>query len=618
MPFHIKHYIPVAISFITIIIAGTLQLFGAGDAARAFIFCVAIIVTVKLSFEMIQSLRQGHVGIDILAIIAIISTLAVNEYWASIIIILMLTGGEALEKYAGDRAKTELTALISRTPQEARKIINDTGEVETVPINSIMKSDRLSIRPGEVVPVDSILESKSAVLDESSLTGESLPVTVKKGGELLSGAVNTASTIVVQALKPASESQYQKIVALVKQAATSQAPFVRLADTFAVPFTLISLVIAGAAWVISGDPVRFAEVLVLATPCPLLLATPIALMSGMSLSAKNGIIVKSGAVLEQLAHVKTVAFDKTGTLTYGAPTVTAITAYQGYSDDDVLRCAATAEQSSLHTLAAAIVTKAKQQGLTLSSLDSLDESVGNGVVAKTTGETIIVGKRDYLQQHHIDISKIGETESVTKVFVAVNAVCIGSISFQDEPRKESRKTVQKLRKLGIKTIMMLTGDTATTARRIGQGLHIKEQDIHAELLPEDKVNLVKNAEPKPVMMVGDGVNDAPVLTTADVGVAMGARGSTAATETADVVVLVDDISKSWQAIYIAQKAIRIATQGILIGISVSIGLMLVATTGVIPAILGAVLQEVLDVLIIFNALRVHAISVTDARVASNA
>lgn len=600
-----RYYLLMGVLLI-IITGGLLSLIGYTEQGKWVLVSGSLIVSGRLIIEMILTLRSGRIGIDILALAAIASTLWVGEYWATTVIVLMLTGGEALERYASQRARKELTSLLNNAPQIAHRITGDT--IEEVAIQDIMEGDQLSIRPGEVVPVDSRLESDDAELDESSLTGESLPVSVQKGAELLSGSINQAEVIIVTALRRAEESQYQKIVALVKAAADSQAPFVRLADRFAIPFTIVSFVIAGTAWAVSGESVRFAEVLVLATPCPLLLATPIALISGMSRSARNGIIVKSGEVLERLSRIKAVAFDKTGTLTKGAPEVSQIIPAQGYDERDVLRIAASAERQSLHTLALAVVSAAESRHIDLTEVDELEEVVAQGVTAEIDHQAIIVGKRSFLESHGIAIPSDHHTSGTTSVWVAKADSLVGTIEFEDVVRPESRQTIRQLKQIGVRLIMMLTGDADATAHRIASTLGI--DSVHSQLLPEDKVRLIKTAPVRPIMMVGDGINDAPVLAVADVGVAMGARGASAATETADVVVLVEDIRKSWQAMFIAKQTISIAVQGMILGIGLSIVLMLIATTGVIPAIIGATLQEVIDVIVILNALRVHSMKIS--------
>ena len=597
----VKAYPLVALAVLVIVVGVAVRGIDSGTYTKWLISAYSIFIAAKLGYEMLKTLREGRYGIDILAIMAIVSTVSIGEYWASAIIVLMLTGGEALEDYAARRAKRELNALLERAPQTAHKVVGKTTQL--VKLSQVRVGDVLLVKPGEVIPVDAKLLDEVAEFDESLLTGESLPVEHKRGDELLSGSVNGGSAITVEALKSAQESQYQQIIELVRSAASTEAPFVRLADRYAVPFTIVSFAIAGFAWLISGEAVRFAEVLVVATPCPLLLGAPIALISGMSRAAKHGIIIKSGAILERLATIRTVAFDKTGTLTRGEPTVSGVMVQKGFEADDVLRLAASAEQYSTHILAHSLVSESKRKNLKLEAPKNVQEVTAQGVIATVGRHTVLVGKRGFLEQERIDFSAHAARAGETAAYVAIDGQFAGVIAFRDEVRPESRQVIRDLKRLGITHTLMLTGDTRATAVRIAQEIGISQ--VQAECLPADKVKAVQSLKVRPVLMVGDGVNDAPVLAAAEAGMAMGARGSTAASETADVVVLVDDISKSSQAIRIAKDTIKIALQSIWVGIAISVGLMLVASTGAIPAVVGAALQEVVDVVVIFNALRAH-------------
>ena len=563
------------------------------------IFCLGI--AANLSWSMIKTLREGRYGVDLLAVTAILATLAVGEYWASIVIALMLTSGEALEDYASNRATREVTALLARAPLKAHRRNKD-GSVEDVAITDVEIGDILVVKPAEVMPVDAELLKGTASFDESSLTGESLPVEHKAGDELLSGSVNGGTAIEIKALRTAHDSQYQQIIELVKAASGSTAPFVRLADRYAVGFTIVSFAIAGVAWAISGEPLRFAQVLVVATPCPLLIGAPVAFISGMSRAAKHGIIVKSGAILEKLAGIISVAFDKTGTLTIGEPTVSKLNPI-GADTNKLLGLAASAEQGSTHVLAHALVAEANRLEIILTQPTQVHETTGYGVVATVGKSKVMVGKARFLRDNKVKFAADSETAGETAVYVALDGKFIGSIVFADAVRENSKQTLDQLYKLGVVHTIMLTGDSKATAERIASSLGIT--DVQAECLPIDKVEAVKNEAHRPVMMVGDGVNDAPVLTAADIGMAMGARGSTAASESADVVVMIDDISRVAKALTIAKYTLHIALESVWIGIAISVGLMLVAASGIIPAVVGAGLQEVVDVIVIFNALRAH-------------
>ncbi|WP_430296167.1 heavy metal translocating P-type ATPase [Sinomonas sp. B1-1] len=550
---------------------------------------------------MVRSLLKGKWGLDILAVTAIVATLLVGEYVAAIIVVVMLTGGEALEDFAAGRAKRELKALLDRAPRVAHRQV-DGGLVEDVLLEEIRPGDLLVVRPSEVVPVDAVLVSAAASFDESSLTGESLPVDREEGEDVLSGSVNGTAAALVRATTSAADSQFSQIVALVREASESKAPVVRLADRYAVPFTLFSLALGVLGWWLSGDPHRFAEVLVVATPCPLLIAAPVAFMGGMSRAAKHGVIVKGGAVIEVLSRVRTVAFDKTGTLTRGRPELVDVRPAGTFDAATLLTLAASAEQYSTHALASSVVDAAVARGLVLERGEGAEEAATNGVLAHVGGHRVLVGKRAYVGSEvgaRLDEPDLGPGELA--VYVAVDRAFAGVVVLRDLPRPEAKGTLERLAAAGVGHTLMLTGDSPTTARSIAGELGVT--DVRPELLPLDKVEIVRAAEPRPVLMVGDGVNDAPVLAAADVGIAMGARGSTAASESADAVVLVEDISRTAKAVEISQHTVRVALQSIWLGIALSVGLMLVALTGALPAVAGALLQELVDLATILNALR---------------
>ncbi|WP_082908822.1 heavy metal translocating P-type ATPase [Microbacterium aurantiacum] len=586
------------------ILALVLALADLTDAARwVSVLSVSGFIVFTL-VGMIRDVLRGHVGLDILAVVAMVATLAVGEYAASLIIVLMLSGGQALEDIAGRRANRELTALLERAPRTAHRVRtgpDGTDAVADVPADEVAVGDVLLIRPAEIVPVDGVLLSPAANMDESSLTGESMPVPRTAGEEVLSGSVNGSAAIRVRALRRSADSQYQQIVALVREAQESRAPVVRLADRFAIPFTAVSLVIAGAAWGISGDPTRFAEVLVLATPCPLLIAAPVAFLGGLSRAARAGVIIKGGAVVEQLARVRTAAFDKTGTLTRGHPTVVEVRAADGWTPDDVLRLAASAEQYSTHVLADGIRRAAEERGLPLSAATAAEETATNGVRAAIEGRSVVVGKPRYVRSLAPDTRTVEIASGQAAAYVAVDGVFAGALILADAPRAESAGVIAWLRAHGVERAVMLTGDAEPTARAIAAAVGIDE--VRAELLPADKVQLAAGLQPRPVLMVGDGVNDAPVLAAADVGIAMGAKGATAAGEAASVVILKDSLAGVVDAVAIGRDTLRVALSAIGIGIALSIGLMLVATTGLIPAVAGALVQELVDLATILYALR---------------
>lgn len=582
-----------------------LHLAGVSSIGRWLAIIYVSLVVVWTVIGMARDIMRGHFGLDVLAVIAMVATLLVDEYVASLIIVLMLSGGEALEDYAARRARRELTALLDRSPQIAHVIADapDAGSplVRDVAADDVQIGDVLLIRPAEIVPVDSELLEAEASFDESSLTGESLPAAKTAGDEVLSGSLNGSHAVRVRALRRSADSQYQQIVALVAQAQESKAPVVRVADRFAIPFTAVSLVIAGVAWWLSGDPSRFAEVLVLATPCPLLIAAPVAFLGGMSRAAKAGVIVKGGAVMEQLARVRAAAFDKTGTLTRGQPELIEVRPAPGFDADEVLSLAASAEQYSSHVLAAGIRRAAAQRGVPIHAAERAEEVATNGVVATIGRHKVVVGKPAYVATLAADTERANLATGEAAAYVAVDGRFAGVLILADDARPESHAVVAWLRDHGVRRVAMLTGDVRSTAEAVAADVGITE--VHADLLPPDKVRLSAQLQPRPVLVVGDGVNDAPMLAAADVGIAMGAKGATAAGDAADAVLLQDSITGVADAVSLGKHTLRTAYIAIWIGIALSVGLMLVATTGVIPAVVGALTQELVDLATILYALR---------------
>lgn len=587
------------------VIALVLDIAGLNTVAHWLLGGLGIVVLLPLLYGMIQDVRDGTYGVDILAATAIGTAVLMGEYWTAAVIVLMLTGGEALEKYAAHRAKTELDALLTRAPQKAR-ILRGRKEVN-VKASQVAKGDKLIIRPGELIPVDAVILEGTASIDESSLTGESLPQQKNKGDEILSGTVNLDGAITARALRPAADSQYEQIIKLVKNASASKSPFVRLADRYAVPFTIIAFGIGIGAWIISGDSLRFLQVLVVATPCPLILAAPIAVISGMSRAAKHGIIMKSGGALEKLAEARTVAFDKTGTLTRGELVVDKIKAFGSYKNNDILSYAAALEQNSNHVVANAIIEKAKKSKVAFAKAKHVKEYAGLGLQARISNKDVLIGRKELLEKNEVAFPKKTDNITVqqTATFVAIDGSLAGIISFADEIRPESKSTITRLKQAGIKHILMITGDNKKTAQTVGKTLGIK--DIVAEALPVDKLQALEDLDKhhKPVAFVGDGINDAPVLTAADVGIALGAKGAAAAAESADVVIMLDDVERVAYSTEIAKRTFFIAKQSIFIGIGLSVILMCIFATGAFKPIYGALAQEVIDIIVIINALRAH-------------
>ncbi|PCS00212.1 heavy metal translocating P-type ATPase [Lactococcus fujiensis] len=562
-------------------------------------FIAQLIVTVAGGFlaitmfiEMIKTLRSGSYGVDLLAITAIITTLLVGEYWASLIIVLMLVGGETLEDYAAGRAHRELSALLQKSPEIAHVKTGETlvdHALDEVKIGSV-----LLIKPMEVIPIDGILKSDAAILDESSVTGETKPNELIKGNEVMSGAINGSSSIEIETTVLASESQFQKIINLVREAEKTPANFVRLADRYAVPFTIIAYIIAGIAYAISGDPVRIAEVLVVASPCPLILAAPIAFVSGMSRSSKNGFLIKNGTVIEKLATAKSIFFDKTGTITDGKIQVASIEPVSELTEVELLEIAYTLEKSSGHVLAKAISKYAQERNIPTLGMSGLIEVAGMGVTGQIGGHEIKIGRKNF-------VGAPVDLDYETAFYVSRDGKYIGAVTFSDKIRPEAKSVMDQLKSLGLNNLTMLTGDNDRVAQKVAAEVDIP--NVYASLLPGEKLEYIKTATEHPVIMVGDGVNDAPALTLADVGISVGSGNSTVASEAADIVLLKNDLSSVTKAVTISRDTMRIAKQAVLMGIIICIILMLIAATGIIPAIIGALFQEVIDVVSILYALR---------------
>ncbi|MDK7082854.1 heavy metal translocating P-type ATPase [Pseudoglutamicibacter cumminsii] len=615
-----KYFLAIA-TLVALAVVVTLWALGSPAARWVATGYVSVIILIT-AVDMVKSVLRGNFGLDILAVVAMVASLLVGEYIAATIIALMLTGGEALEDYAASRAQRELTALVDKAPDTAHRITADGSHADVtadalasaadhdleaaglglvdVPVTDVEVGDVLLVRPSEVVPVDAELLDDHASVDEASLTGEPLPLSKTRGEKLMSGSINGHTAIRVRAVATADDSQYQRIVQLVREAEQQQAPTVRVADRFAVPFTIVSLLVAAVAWWLSGDPVRFAEVLVLATPCPLLIGAPVAFMGGMSRASRLGVIVKGGATLETLSRVNSAAFDKTGTVTFGHPRIERILPAEGFEENRLLQVTATAEQFSSHVLADGIVQEAQERGLEMVEAHDASEIATNGVSAVVDGQDVRVGKKTFIEEIVGEVAQPELQASQTAVYISVSEKLAGIIIMADEVREEAAGTIEALRGLGVNNVALLTGDNQASADSVGQ--HIGITDIAGNLLPEDKVRRITEVK-QPTLMVGDGINDAPVLAAAGVGVAMGARGASAASESADAVITREDISLVARAVDVGKWTYQVAITAILIGIALSLGLMGFAAFGFIPATIGALLQEVVDLACILYALR---------------
>ena len=601
-----------------------LWLVGRGDIAQWTLLAIVLLGGVPLFVTTLRQVIRREFSVDVLALLAICGSLALGEYLAGALIVLMLSGGNALEAYAVKRARSSLSALAERAPRTAH--VWRGSELITVPAEEIAPGMRIVVKPGEVVPVDGVVLDGTASLSEADLTGEPLPVRKGAGSQVLSGSVDLDAVLTIHALKPSAESKYAQIVRLVAEAQARKAPIHRLADRYALGFTAVALALAALAWLLTRDSVYALAVLVVATPCPLILATPIAIMSGVDVAARMGLIVKSGAVIEQLGEVDIAIFDKTGTLTLGMPRVTdlilrAAPQAQNWSRDDLLRMAASVEQLSSHVLAHAVVEAATEAKLPIATVEDFEEVFGKGVRGTVAFEKdgqpvravdVALGNRTFM--HHLDVplpeDLLDERERRVErgeiaSFLAVEGSVLALLVLADVPRPEVAQLTPSLSASGIRQVILLTGDGEVVARQIGALAGVDR--VVAQCLPEDKVRIVKELESAGhrVLMVGDGINDAPALATATVGLALGSQGLTAAASAADAVLVSPDIMRVPLAVHIGHRTLRIALESIWVGMGLSCIAMLFAAFGFIEPAAGAILQEGIDVLVILNALRAN-------------
>lgn len=562
-------------------------------------------VAVMLGFWMSRDLLAGRAGVDAIAFVSMTAALALGESLAGAVVALMYAGGTVLEDIAVARAERDLRALIDRAPRTAHRM--STGALSDIAIEEVVVGDRLVVRAGEIVPVDGVVLGATVVLDEAALTGEPMPVTRHRGGILRSGTVNAGEAFEMTATARSGESTYAGIVRLVTAAQTAKAPFMRLADRFALVLLPVSLVVATAAWLLSGDPIRGLAVLVVATPCPLILAAPVAFISGIAQAARRGILVKGSGALEALARAHTLLFDKTGTLTVGGARLVAVEAAPGNDENEVLRLAATLEQASQHIVAAAIVSAGSSRG-PLGIPELVSETHGSGLEGRIDGRLVRAGSHAYVYGSAQPdawcrrVLRRAAWRSALSVFVAVDGKPVGALVLADELRPDTPQAIIALRAAGIKRLVVVTGDRSEAAETIGAALDL--DGVLADRLPSDKVDaVIVERRRHPTVMVGDGINDAPALAAADVGIAMGARGATASSEAADIVILVDRLNRVPEAVVIARRTCSIAMQSIVVGLVLSGVAMLAAAFGKLSPVVGALVQEGIDVAVILNALR---------------
>lgn len=590
-----------------IALGGLLALFvGAAPADAVWAATVAFMLA-PLTWSVARSLRRGDIGVDVIALLAMAGALALGEYLAGAVIALMLAGGNALEAFASGRARRELTALIERAPRTAHRRTQDGWE--EVPVEAVEVGDILLIRAGEVVPTDGVIVGERAVIDESSLTGEPLPATYAHGHTVRSGTANAGDAFELRAARRVGDSAYAALVRLVREAEGRRAPFARMADRYAVFFLPLTLVIAGGAWAISGDAVRALAVLVVATPCPLILAAPIAFVAGLSRAAHVGVIVKGGMAIERLGDARTVLLDKTGTLTLGIPGIERVIVLDAIDREELLRLAASLDQLSSHVLAAAIVRQAGQEAIVLAQPERAREAPGQGIEGVVDDRRVVVGSAAWLTEHGINVGDRqalpASADGNAMVLVGVDERLAGVLVMGDHVRPDAFELIRRLRTAGVRHVAMLSGDREEVGQAVGRQLGLDR--IYAEQSPEGKLDIVRrmqgNPRCSPVVMVGDGINDAPALATADVGIAMSNAGATVSSETADVVITVDRIDRVADAIEIGRRTVRIARQSVVSGIGLSMCGMALAAAGWLVPVAGAIFQEAIDVAVILNALR---------------
>ena len=570
-------------------------------------FAISVLgILIPTAIATLRRLLRRELGVDLIAVLAMIGALALRQYLAGAILAVMLTGGTALERFAVARARRELSALIQRAPRTAHRLAGT--DVIDIAAEEVVVGDLLVVKPGEVIPVDGIVSSGSAVLDESALTGESRPSKLEPGAPLRSGSTNAGGPFELRATALAAQSTYAGIVRLVRAAEESKAPFERLADRYALGFLGLTLALAAFAWVAEGSLLRALAVLVVATPCPLILAAPAAIIAGVSRAAKHGVIVKGGGPLETLARATVVLLDKTGTVTSARPEVVAVETFGKSSADEVVRHAASVEQLSVHPYAPAILAEARNRSVELSFPLEVREQMGTGISGVVAGRRVAVGRLGFVAPGAVpnaavrSVSLRTAVEGSSSVYVSLDGTLEGVLLLQDPIRPEASRALRSLRAAGVRHVHMVTGDHPDVAELVADALGVDR--VFAERTPEEKVEVIRLVCSEGVtVMVGDGINDAPALALADVGVAMGARGATAASEAADVVLTSDRLEGLVLATRIAQRTRRIAMESVLAGMGLSLLAMGFAAAGYIAPVFGALLQEGIDVLVILNALR---------------
>jgi heavy metal translocating P-type ATPase len=606
---HRSATVQLAVAVAGLAAGGVCRLLTLGDPANVLWAITAAVALVPATISMARDLLRRRAGVDIVAVLALLGSLVVGEYLAGAVIALMLATGRELEARASARARRELTALLDRAPTVVHRVEGDL--VTTPPIEDVRPGDMLLVAPGEVVPVDGLLASETTDLDESALTGEAALVERGQGDTVLSGGVNAGAAFRLRATAAAAESTYAGIVRLVRQAQDSRAPLVRVADRVALWFVPLTIALAALAGILARDPVRAVAVLVVATPCPLILAAPVALVGGMSRAARRGVVVKGGAALETLGRADVLLFDKTGTLTEGRARLADIETDGTVDANEILRLGASLDQISTHALARPIVQAARDQGLQLTLPDDMHEDAGRGVRGVVGDRRVMIGRATYVVAGGTvpfwaeRVRRRTAYEGLANVFVSVDGTLVGAMVLEDPLRPDAGRAIARLRRAGIHRLVMVTGDHPDVAQSVASAIGVDA--VYSERSPAEKVEVVRLERRKgTVVMVGDGINDAPALASADVGVAMGVRGATASSEAADVVLMVDRIDRLAEAVQIARRSRRIALQSITTGMGLSLVAMGAAAFGWLVPVVGAVVQEAIDIAVIVNALRAHS------------